>query len=609
MENIIKLLPEHISNQIAAGEVVQRPASVVKELVENAIDAGAQNIEIHIHQAGKASIQVIDDGCGMSLVDAKMAFERHATSKIQKVDDIYALHTKGFRGEAIPSIASIAHVHIKTKRKEDEVGTLIVNEGGKIIQQEPVVCKDGTSIEVKNLFFNVPARRNFLKKDTIEFKHIEEEFLRIALIHCGVGLSLFHDNKRIYQLPIGNHRKRIVDIFGRSMNDKLMPIHADTEFVKISGFVMKPEFSQKTKGKQYFFVNDRFFKDAYFHNAVMKAFDGMIPAETYPGYFIHIEVNPAEIDVNVHPTKTEVKFENQQEIYLFLNSAIREALGKFNIFPSLDFDAETSFDLPYEERKMPVVEPKIRVNPNYNPFNKTSSSGYSTKSDSDYANKSLQSLGFGQREVSSEDWKEFYTIEEENTPEQSVIISSEETLNFEAASVLILKNIALLSKDGMVWVVDLSAVKERLLFDQFFQTFIVKPVPSQQLLFAIEEPISHHEEMVWKENELTIQRLGFEWEIKEEMLHVMAVPNVLDAENVSYTLQQMREKMQEEHFEKSELAHLLIQSMSISNAQNLKWTERTVKGILNEWSHCEEKWESPSGKVIVKTYQPKDLLK
>lgn len=612
MENSIQLLPEHISNQIAAGEVIQRPASVIKELVENAIDSGAANIEVHILQAGKTSIQVIDDGCGMNPMDARLAFERHATSKIRRVEDLFALHTKGFRGEALPSIASIAHVRLTTKRIEDELGTLIVNEGGKIKQQEPIVCKNGTSFEVKNLFFNVPARRNFLKSDKRESQHILEEFLRVALIHYSIGFSFYEDSKCVYQLPKGNQRKRIVDLYGRSMNDKLVPVSSDSAIAKISGFIVKPEFAKKTKGEQYFFVNQRFFKDNYLHHAIMKAFDSLIPNKTYPGYFLNFEIDPAEIDVNVHPTKTEIKFENQRDIYSVLNSAVKESLGKFNIFPSMDFDAETSFELPYELSHQPVVEPRIRVNPDYNPFSKPASSGNSMgKTDSDYANKSLQKLGFGQNSFSSADWQNFYTIEDETPPISTEISFEEESriLNFENVPILLLQAVALLSKEGKIWVFDLAGVKEKLVFDQFFQTFLTRPISSQQLLFPIEKTIDPREERMWQENEKTIQRLGFQWKITDNLLEVFAAPNGIEAERVSQTVQDVSDLLMSENFDKSELARLLIQTIATSNSRNLNWTEKSAKGMLNEWAHCEDKWKSPSGKLLVKTYSPNELLK
>jgi DNA mismatch repair protein MutL len=312
MSDIIKLLPDHIANQIAAGEVIQRPASVVKELVENAIDANANSIDVVIKNAGRTLIQVIDNGFGMSEIDARMAFERHATSKVQSADDLFALKTKGFRGEALASIAAIAHVQLHTKQEKNELGTLIEIEGSKLINNEQIASKNGTSFSVKNLFYNVPARRNFLKSDAVEFGHIEEEFIRIALAHPELSFSLYHNDSLCYKLSNGNLKKRIVDLFGKNINDKLIQIDETTDIVKITGFVGKPEGAKKTRGEQFLFVNNRFFKDTYFNHALNKAFDGLLPSKHFASYFLYLTVDPAKIDVNVHPTKTEIKIPQGQ---------------------------------------------------------------------------------------------------------------------------------------------------------------------------------------------------------------------------------------------------------------------------------------------------------
>lgn len=610
MEQVIKLLPEHISNQIAAGEVIQRPASVVKELVENAIDAGATEIEVTIKDAGKTLVQVADNGKGMSLVDTKMAFERHATSKITSVDDLFALKTKGFRGEALPSIASIAHVVLRTKRAEDELGTLIENEGGEIKTQEAVVCKDGTSFEVKNLFFNVPARRNFLKSDTVEFGHIEEEFLRVALVHDDIGFSLIHNGKAIYQLPKANPKKRIVDIFGKGMNDKLVPIQQDTDLVKINGFIVKPEYAKKTRGQQYFFVNDRFFKDFYLNNAIVSAFEGLVAPNTFPGYFVHFEVDPARIDVNVHPTKTEIKFEYHKEIYAFLKSAAREALGKFNIFPTLDFEKESAFDLPYDMKFKPAVEPQIKVNPTYNPFKSTapsSSGAIRSKADSDYANKSLQSFGFGQQEASADDWANFYQIEDEENTQTEIEAASE--IDFGALEVAIVKQMAFISNDNQIWVVHLGRANERVIFDELFNQFLIESIPAQRMIFPIDYELTHQEEQIWNENEKIITRLGFEWEINNGLLEIISAPAIVQAENIPDVINEIRIKLQESNFDKSDLAHILIVAIAKSNSHHKKWSLDSAKLILNSWYQSSDRLLTPEGSKILKMWNPLDLLK
>lgn len=611
MEQIIRLLPEHICNQIAAGEVIQRPASVVKELVENAIDAGATAIDVFIKDAGKTLIQVMDNGKGMSLLDTKMAFERHATSKITCVDDLFALQTKGFRGEALASIASIAHVTLKTKREADEVGTSVINEGGKIVQQEPVVCKNGTSFEIKNLFFNVPARRNFLKSDAVEFGHIEDEFLRVALVHDTIAFNLYHNGTPIYQLSSSNQRKRIVDIFGRTMNDKLAPVEEDTDIVKIRGFIVKPEFAKKTRKDQYFFVNDRFFKDAYLNNAISSAFEGLVAPGTHPAYFIHFDVDPARIDVNVHPTKTEIKFEYHKEMYAYLRTAVREALGKFNIAPSLDFEKETAFDIPYDMKFQPAIEPQIKVNPNYNPFH-SSSNVSRTKAESDYTNKSLQSFGFGKNEVTSDDWANFYQITEEETiPSQmnfeGEAATTKEMMDF--SSLLLIKNIALVSVKEQLYAVHVGKANERLLFDELLQTFIVQQVPAQRLLFSVEIASSHQEQLHWNENTKIISRLGFEWQFQQDVLEILSVPAMVEADYIPFVIQGFREKLMDEHVDKSDLAHVLIGSIASGSSRFKKWTTASAQILLEKWSQLDDKLQAPDGSKIIKIWNPLDLIK
>jgi DNA mismatch repair protein MutL len=338
--DIIQLLPDSIANQIAAGEVIQRPASAVKELLENAIDAGASSIKLVLKDAGKTLIQVIDDGCGMSETDARMSFERHATSKIRFADDLFNIRTMGFRGEALASIASIAQVELKTRRRTDELGTKIVIEGFELKNQEPCQTPVGTNFQIRNLFFNVPARRNFLKSNTVEMRHIMDEFERISLANPSVFFSLHHNGAEVFHLPAGNLRQRIIGVFGKDTNKKLVPVGEDTDVVRFSGFVGKPEFAKKTRGEQFFFVNNRFIKSGYLHHAVQTAFEDILAKESFPMYFIFIEIDPSRIDINVHPTKQEIKFEDERLIYNYLKVAIRHSLGQNAVTPMLDFDPE-----------------------------------------------------------------------------------------------------------------------------------------------------------------------------------------------------------------------------------------------------------------------------
>ncbi len=387
MSDIIHLLPDSVANQIAAGEVVQRPASAVKELMENALDAGSASIKLIVKDAGKTLIQVIDSGCGMSETDARMSFERHATSKIRKADDLFAIRTMGFRGEALASIAAIAQVELKTKRIGDEVGVMIEIDGSEVKNQEACSCSEGTSISVKNLFYNVPARRNFLKTDSVELRHIIDEFQRVAIPNPQVAFTLHHNNTEIFNLPIGNLKQRLMAVFGSSYNSRLIPVEENTGIVKIKGFVIKPDFAKKTRGEQFFFLNKRFIKNAYLHHAVQSAFEQLLPHDSFASYFLMLDVDPKTIDINIHPTKTEVKFEDEKAIYAFLRSTVKKSLGQFNIAPSLDFNQEAHlYNMPLKPADGIYRQPTIKVDENYNPF-KTEGATSQKSSERELSNK------------------------------------------------------------------------------------------------------------------------------------------------------------------------------------------------------------------------------
>src|SRR5690554_2454163 len=368
MTDIIQLLPDHVANQIAAGEVVQRPASVVKELLENAIDAKATSITLLIKDAWKTLVQVTDNGVGMSVTDARLCFERHATSKIKSAEDLFNLHTKGFRGEALASIAAIAHVELKSKPADSDIGTHLTIEGSKVVSQEPAVVPQGTTIAVKNLFYNIPARRNFLKSNPVETRHIIDEFHRVALAHPSVSFQMIHNGSDVFNLPESNSRQRIVNIFGSKTNEKLVPVNEETDIIKISGFVLKPEFAKKSRGEQFFFVNDRFIRSSYLHHAVSSAFEGLMKNDVHPGYFLFLEVDPKSIDINIHTTKTEIKFDDEHSIYAMLRATVKHSLGQFNIAPVLDFEKDRGFDTPYEYSKKSPTAPSIEVDRDFNPF-------------------------------------------------------------------------------------------------------------------------------------------------------------------------------------------------------------------------------------------------
>ena len=402
MLDVIKLLPDSVANQIAAGEVIQRPASAVKELMENALDAGATQIDLVVKDAGKALIMVVDNGCGMSETDARLCFERHATSKISKADDLFCIRTMGFRGEALASIAAIAQVELKTRRPEDEVGTLIVNEGSVVKEQSLVPMAPGTSISVKNLFFNVPARRNFLKSAQAEMRHIVEEFTRVTLMNPEIGFTLNSDGKELYHLYPGSLKQRIVGLFGNSYEERLLPVDQEADRVRISGFIVKAEFARKTRGEQYFFVNKRFIKHAYLHHAIENAYLEMIPKDSFPGYFLNIEVDPADIDINIHPTKTEVNFLDVKLVYAILHAAVRKAIGQHNLSPMIDFEEPADLNSDFNEASKasrPVVFPDIPIDPNYNPFSQKTASHGDSRSRNDYVQH---------KEVPTGDWRVLY---------------------------------------------------------------------------------------------------------------------------------------------------------------------------------------------------------
>ena len=380
MSDVIQLLPDSVANQIAAGEVIQRPASVIKELVENAVDAGAMNIQVVVVDAGRTSIQVIDDGKGMSETDARLAFERHSTSKIRKADDLFKLHTMGFRGEALASIAAVAQVELKSRQASDEIGTLIRISGSRFEKQEPCSCPVGSIFAINNIFYNVPARRKFLKSNSTELNNILTAFERIALVNPQINFSLRSNETEVFNLRAANLRQRILDVFGKRFNHELLPVNVETTMCKISGFVGKPEAARKKGVHQFFFVNGRYMKHPYFNKAVMSAFDRLIPQGEQVPYFLYFEVDPKDIDVNIHPTKTEIKFENEQAIWQIILASVKESIGMFNEVPTIDFDTEDKPDIPvYNPEKAPTAAaPKISLNPGYNPFKTNSSSSHSS---------------------------------------------------------------------------------------------------------------------------------------------------------------------------------------------------------------------------------------
>lgn len=488
MSDIIHLLPESVANQIAAGEVIQRPASVVKELLENAIDSGASRISLIIKDAGKTLIQVIDDGFGMSETDARMAFERHATSKIRKADDLYAIRSMGFRGEALASIAAVAEVTLLSKREENELGTEICVRSTELISQEPMACNKGTNIAVKNLFFNVPARRKFLKSDTYEFRLIISELQRIAIAFPNVEFKLQHNNSEIFNLTACNIKQRIVQIFGKAMNQGLIDIKTNTTLIKIFGYIGKIENSKKSHGEQFFFVNNRFMRHPYFHKAIMNAYERLITPDSVPSYFIFFEVDPEKIDVNIHPTKTEIKFEDEQAIWQILHATIKESLGKFSVAPTLDFDAEISIEIPVLSKNTQIRVPSININPDFNPFETDEIKSRQHSPAKDYLkNTNLQYWG--------NLYSGFENEKKENPEAEMQNLFDDQSGSAISPAIMQLKNkyILIPVKSG-VMILDQKRAHERILYDNFMETLSGTSGISQQTLFPqiIELSVQDH---------------------------------------------------------------------------------------------------------------------
>lgn len=630
MSDIIRLLPDHVANQIAAGEVVQRPASVVKELVENSIDAGATKIELYIKDAGRTLIQIVDNGKGMSPLDARMCFERHATSKIASAADLFALKTKGFRGEALASIAAIAHVTLQTKRASDELGTKILIEGTEVINQEPTQCAVGCNFEIKNLFFNVPARRNFLKSDNVEFKHIIDEFERVVLPHHDIAFRLVHNDQEIYHLVPGPLRKRIVDVFGKKFNDHLVPVTEHTDIVALDGFVGKPEVAKKSRGEQFLFVNNRFFKDTYFNHAISAAFEHLLPSKLFPGYFLFLEVDPKQIDVNVHPTKTEIKFEEDKAIYSIIRSAVRLGLGKFNITPTLDFDRESEFDLPMSMINQTPVAPEIRVDKTYNPFHvqntregqfsggNSSSNGSSGTKDKAFSN-ALNKAGFGSQfqSASLDELWNTEAVDNESNPantewnEEKLVQVQLDVETLRSIGPFILKGSFVIGSvpEGLL-VIHYRRAYERMLYDDLMRGFFVNPLASQQLIFPMEKPMTKQEQLAWNEHEKTLSRIGFNWSWVEQELHIDGIPQILDESTVLSCVDKILEQLQMGTLDKGEIAHTVLSQIAFGGSMSFKLqsNQEAISEFISRLFEADEHTFSPSGKRIIAQITNEQLI-
>ncbi len=629
MSSIIQLLPDHVANQIAAGEVVQRPASVVKELLENAVDAGATEIKLIVKDAGKTLIQVIDNGKGMSVTDSRLCFERHATSKIRHAEDLFALHTKGFRGEALASIAAIAHVELKTRQEQEELGTHLVIEGSKFTSQEVAVLPKGTSFAIKNLFFNIPARRNFLKSDTVEFRHVIDEFERVAMAHANIHFILYHNGSEMFNLPGGNMRQRIVGIFGGRTNEKLVPVKETTEIVEINGFVTKPEFAKKNRGEQFFFVNDRFIKSGYLHHAVMAAYEGLLKDGCQPGYYLYLTVPPHTIDINIHPTKTEIKFDDEHALYAILRSAIKHALGQFNVAPVLDFDRDANLDTPYAYESREAVIPTVEVDRNYNPFAdeapvQSSSAGRSTFTSGQNFSQDRGYSAPAFRREKQPAWESLYNgIASASEEITEISFESDEVtgslFNDSEVEQAVYKTYQIHKKyivspirSGMV-IIDQKRAHQRILYEQFLRNITVQHGSSQQLLFPLVLHYNKTELELIREMQAALENTGFVFaEFSHDHIVVSGLPvNVAESE-VSILLEELLNDLQQEVPDSSfsqtdSIAKSMARSLAVKTGTLL--TEKEQENMVNALFACKEPDVSPFNKPTFITVSVEDLDK
>jgi DNA mismatch repair protein MutL len=613
MPDIIQLLPDAVANQIAAGEVVQRPASAVKELVENALDSGADKIQLILRDGGKSMIQVIDNGCGMSLTDARMSFERHATSKIRKAEDLFAIRTMGFRGEALASIAAIAQVELRTRRHEDELGTSIIIEGSEVISQQACSANTGTSICVKNLFYNTPARRNFLKSNPVEMRHIIDEFQRVALANPQVFFTMHHDGQEVYHLPQATLKQRIIHLFGNNYNERLVPVEEDTSVIKLRGFVGKPEYAKRTRGEQFFFVNNRFIRDAYLNHAVLMAFKELLPEDTYPLYVLFIEIDPAKIDINVHPTKTEIKYQDEQTIYAIVRSAVKRSLGRYNITPSLDFDQENSIEhlvtlKPLEE----IVAPTISFNPDYNPF--------AAEKKIEREIPFLRNTGDYRSSPIPQNWDTLYEIskKEGNTQrqmhEEKSIAVDDQDLNkpseqqlFQVHNRFILSQI----KSGFM-VINQQAAHERILYERFLQQLETHTGISQQSLFPQSVTLNSGDFELLKELLPDIRALGFDIrEFGKNTVVVEGVPADLNSASETEILEQLLEGFKNNQSvlkldKRDSLARSLARNAATKAGTKMSLEEMNL--LIDQLFACQMPNLALNGKLVITTFTINELL-
>ena len=588
MTNRISLLPDHVANQIAAGEVIQRPASVVKELLENAVDAGSDTIQLIVKEAGKTLVQVIDNGTGMNSTDIRLAFERHATSKINIAEDLFTLKTKGFRGEALASIAAIAHVETHTRVENEDVSHCLKIEGSQVIEQTLSTQPKGTSIAVKSLFYNIPARRNFLKSDTVELRHVIDEFHRVALAHPEIKFLFFNNGSELFDLPSSNLRKRLVAIFGNKLDSLLVPIEETTSLARLNGFVMKPSHAKKTRGQQFFFVNNRFIRSPFLNHAVSAAFEGLLRPGFNPGYFLFLELDPKTIDINIHPTKTEVKFEDEQSLYAILRSTIKHSLGIFQVIPTLDFEQNQTMEVPYAFKNKVPTSPPIEVDSSFNPFKDSASN----------------------RKPKMEQWEGLYSgIQSLPTEEVSSTHSLVEVPQATRVFQLFSKYIVCPLRTSML-LIDQSRAHQRILYERFLSAITTKKGISQQLLFPLTIELNPQQEEQFKSSYEILEALGFEIKHIEKSIEVMGAPEHCPPskiESVIETLLLENDKESEnQHFSYADqVAKSMAQSLAIRPGETLKLEEQ--QRLLDDFFGCKETTVSPFNKQIFITLEKGEI--
>ncbi len=613
MSDIIHLLPDSVANQIAAGEVIQRPASVVKELVENAIDAEAREVHVLVADAGKTSIQVIDDGKGMSETDARLAFERHATSKIREAADLFALHTMGFRGEALASIAAVAEVELKTRREEDELGTRLLIAGSKVESQEPVTCPRGSNFLVKNLFFNVPARRKFLKSNSTELTNIMTEFERIALVHPDISFSLLHNDAELFNLPAMPLRQRVMAVFGKKMNQQLLTLEVDTTLVRISGFVAKPETARKKGAHQYFFVNGRYMRHPYFHKAVAEAYERLIPAGEQVSYFIYFNVDPQNIDVNIHPTKTEIKFENEQAIWQILAAAVKETLGRFSAVPSIDFDTEDMPDLPAFSGTSSCEPPRVNYDSGFDPFKTAAAPAYGSEARPRTVSGDWEQLYAGVARASKMNEPEADLLPDEEELAGTMLPMDEPVVEKGAQHFQLKGRFILTSVKSGLMLIDQHRAHVRVLFDRYMEQIRQHKGVSQGVLFPEVVELTPAEAVVLDALSEDLAAVGFDlsplgggsYAVNRVPAGIEGLSPVDLIRNMVHTAREQGTGVREEV--QSILALTLARSAAIVYGQVL--SEEEMANLVDSLFACQAPGYTPDGRTILVTVKEEEIEK